>query len=395
MVKMQPLLRVLKAKKKPNNQKYHTKPPLYTGAVFDYNKLVKRPNFNLRKIKGFFYQHRISVIIIFFAIILAIGTIWYMLGRNINFVAPVIKTTPPKETRVEAPLTGELVDPAVAKKRVLAVVIENSPDARPQSGYNEADVVYETLAEGGITRTLALYQSKDSKEIGPVRSARDYFIEWLSEYNGIFAHIGGSAVALRIINTDKIPDLNQFYNGNYFWRSTDRYAPHNVYTTTEKLYAAATANKMAITGETKPFSFKKDAEVAARPVAQTITVNFSGPLFQVVYKYNPATNLYARFVAGVAAKDKNTGVQVTPKNIIVEYTTITPYINDEGAQGVHIGTKTGKGVFFQDGIATEITWTKDSRTARTAYKDLQGKEIKFNRGQTWIEVAPQDMKATY
>jgi len=395
MAKMPLQQKVLKAKKKPNNQTCITKPPLYTGAVFDYNKLVKLPTLNLRKIKGFTYRHRISMVIVFLAILAAIGITWYMLGREISFVAPTLKTTPPKETRVEAPLTGELVDPAIAKKRVLAVVIENSPDARPQSGYNEADVVYETLAEGGITRTLALYQSKESKEIGPVRSARDYFIEWLSEYNGIFAHIGGSAVALRIINSDKIPDLNQFYNANYFWRSTDRYAPHNVYTTTDKLYAAAIANKLATTGAPKPFSFKKDAEVAARPASQTVTVNFSGPLFQVIYKYNPATNLYARFVAGVAAKDKNTGVQVTPKNIIVEYTTITPYINDEGAQGVHIGTKSGKGVFFQDGIATEITWTKDSRTARTIYRDLTGKEIKFNRGQTWIEVAPQDMKATY
>lgn len=356
---------------------------------------MKMPQINWRKIKGFIHTHRISAIVILVAVLAAIGITWYMLDRNIAFKAPALKLTPPKETRVEAPLTGELVDPAVAEKRVLAVVIENSPEARPQSGYSDADVVYETLAEGGITRTLALFQSKDSKEIGPVRSARDYFIEWLSEYNGIFAHVGGSAVALGVINRDKIPDLNQFYNGSYFWRSNDRYAPHNVYTTTEKLYAAAAANKLAVTGAPKPFSFKKDAEEASRPATGKVTVNFSGPLFQVVYTYDPKTNTYARAVAGVAAKDAKTGVQVTAKNVIVEYTSVVPYINDEGAQGVHIGTAAGKGVFFQDGVATEISWTKSSRGSRTIYKDISGKEVQFNRGQTWIEVVPADMLATY
>jgi len=318
-----------------------------------------------------------------------------MLDRNITFQAPALKLNPPKETRVEAPLTGELVDPAVADKRVLAVVIENHPDARPQSGYNDADIVYETLAEGGITRTLALFQSKESKEIGPVRSARDYFIEWLSGFNGIFAHVGGSSTAIATINSAKIPDLNQFYNGSYYWRSNDRYAPHNVYTTTEKLYAAAKARGIATTGAPKAFLFKDDNLEKDRPAEQNIAVYFSGPLFQVTYKYDPKTNLYARAIAGVAAKDKNTGVQVSPKNVIVEYTSITPYVNAAGEQAVRIGTTSGKGVLFQDGKATEITWTKASRSDRTVYKDASGFEIKLNRGQTWIETVPQDMKASY
>lgn len=350
---------------------------------------------NLRKARGFVYRHRISATIILAAVLVSAGVCWYFWGKNVVYKAPSFNLKKPVETRVEAPLTGELVDPAVAEKRVLAVVIENSPDARPQSGYNDADVVYETLAEGGITRTLALFQSKDSKEIGPVRSARDYFIEWMSEYNSLFVHVGASAVARDIINQGSVADINQFYNGSYFWRSNSRYAPHNVYTTTAKLYAAATANKLATTGAPKPFNFKKEVEEKDRPTAQTVTVNFSGPLFQVVYKYDPKTNTYARFIAGAAAKDANTGVQVAPKNVIIEYTSIVPYINYEGAQGVHIGINSGKGVIFQDGVATAITWSKASRSARTVYKDTSGKEIALNRGQTWIEVAPADMPATY
>lgn len=356
---------------------------------------MKLPKFNFRKIKGFLYKHRISAVVVFVAVVAAIGISLYMLGKNINFQAPELKVKKPVETRVAAPLTGELVDTAITERRALAVVIENHPDARPQSGYNEADIVYETLAEGGITRTLAIFQSKDSKEIGPVRSARDYFIEWLSGLNAIFAHVGGSSTALATISSAKVPDLNQFYNGSYYWRSNDRYAPHNVYTSTEKLYAAAKANVITVTGAPKSLSFKDDAVEASRATLQNITVNFSGPLFQVTYKYDPKTNTYARSVAGVAAKDKNTGIQIAPKNVIVEYTTIVPYVNPAGEQAVRVGTTAGKGVLFQDGKATEVTWSKSSRTSPTVYKDALGKEIQLNRGQTWIEVVPQEMLATY
>lgn len=353
------------------------------------------PEINIRKIKGFLFRHRISAIVITVAIIAAVGISWYMLDKNISFTAPGLKLNPPKETRVEAPLTGELVKQDIADRRVLAVVVENHPGARPQSGYNDADIVYETLAEGGITRTLALFQSKDSKEIGPVRSARDYFIEWLSEFNGIFAHVGGSSTALATISSAKIPDLNQFSNGSYYWRANDRYAPHNVYTTTEKLYAAAKANNFSITGAPKPFSFKNDLELASRSTSQVVTVDFSTFLFQVKYTYDTKTNMYARSVAGVAAKDKVTGVQIAPKNVIVLNTSISPYVNAAGEQAVRINTTSGKGVLFQDGKATTISWSKASRSARTVYTDASGKEIQLNRGQTWIEVAPMDMPPTY
>jgi len=356
---------------------------------------MKLPEINFRKIKGFLNRHRISAIIILVGVLAASGITWYMLARDINFEVPEMKLVAPVETRVEAPLTGELVDPSVANRRVLAVVIENHPDARPQSGYNDADIVYETLAEGGITRTLALFQSKDSKEIGPVRSARDYFIEWLSEFNGIFAHVGGSSTALATIANSNIPDLNQFANGNYYWRSNDRYAPHNVYTTTEKLYAAATARKLDITGAPTSFSFKSEVEEADRPLSQVVTVDFSGPLFQITYTYDPKTNTYLRAVSGVAAKDKVTGIQIAPKNVLVLNTKITPYVNAAGEQAVRVDTAGGKGVLFQDGKATVISWSKASRSARTVYKNEAGTEIQLNRGQTWIEVAPLDMPPTY
>jgi hypothetical protein len=358
--------------------------------------LMRLSKINWRKIKGFVFQHRISAIIILVAIVLAIVTTWYMVGRNVSFAIPTLKTTPPKETRVPAPLTGELVDPAVVMNKPLAVVIENHPDARPQSGYNEADIVYETLAEGGITRTLAIFQSKESKEIGPVRSARPYFVDWLTSFGAIFAHIGGSVDALNLISQINTPDINQFANGNYYWRSTDRYAPHNVYSTSEKLYAAAKANNIITTSNVTSLKFKKDIPESERVAGQQVDIDFSYEDFLVSYLYDAKTNGYLRSIGGIAAKDKNTGIQISPKNVIVEFTSVEPYVNSEGAQAVRIGTTPlGSGYLFQDGKTIKINWVKPSRDMRTKYTDESGAEISLNPGQTWIEVVPIGNSVTY
>jgi hypothetical protein len=333
------------------------------------------------------------------AIVLSLSLVIYSyyLSGHINFNAPkLVFKEKPKETKIQAPFTGLMVDPSVVSRKPLAVVIENSPDARPQSGYPQADLVYETLAEGGITRTLAIFQSQGSSEIGPVRSARFYFIDWLTELNAVFVHIGGNADALDEIISKKIPDINQFYYGNYFWRSASRYAPHNVYTTTDKIYDALKVAKISPITELAPLSFKKEAAVAERPATQAITINFSTPLFVASYNYDQKANNYLRSVGGVPHKDKVTGNQLRVKNIVVQYETISPGISRAGEQKMDIVT-TGRGraLVFQDGKAINATWEKTSRNSRTKYLDSFGKEVQFNPGQTWFEVVPQNAAVTY
>lgn len=351
----------------------------------------------VRKLKGFINRHKVAVSVILVALLSAIAFVIYDLGKVPGFQDMGLNLRPKPETRVPAPLTGLLVDKAIAEKRPFAVVIENSPDARPQSGYNKADVVYETLAEGGITRTLAIFQSQEANEIGPVRSARPYFIDWLSEYNAVFVHVGGSIDALDYISSAKIADLNQFNFGSYFWRSTARVAPHNVYTTTEKLLAAAkSAGYETTVKDLKWYQFKTDAEEVNRPESQKITVPFSSPLFTASYTYNKSTNDYTRFIAGVVAKDKVTGAEIKAKNIIVQLETVGYGTTRAGEQKVNIGTiGKGSGLLFQDGKATKITWEKSGRTALTKIKDESGNEIKLNPGQTWIEVPPVGANVTY
>lgn len=352
---------------------------------------------NFRKFKGFAHRHKISATIIMVTLLAGIGIVAYDFYQNPTFENTGINLRPKKETRVPAPYTGILTDAGSINKRPLAVVIENSPEARPQSGYNQADVVYETLAEGGITRTLAIFHSQEANEIGPVRSARPYFIDWLSEYNALFAHVGGSIDALDYIKSAKISDLNQFNFGSYFWRSTSRYAPHNVYTTTAKLYQAATSAKYDTTSNDHEwYDFKTDLPEVERPASQKVTVNFSQALFSAAFTYNPKTNDYVRAVAGVIAKDRATGEEIRVKNVIVQYETVGYGRTRANEQKVDIGTTgKGNGFLFQDGKATKIRWEKSSRTSLTKITDEAGNEIKLNPGRTWICVPPVGANVTY
>jgi hypothetical protein len=352
--------------------------------------------FSFRKIKGFVFRYKYSIAAVLVSVIVAAGTLFYFLGRDVGFVAPDLKLKEkPKETRVAAPLTGELVDPSVIERTPMAVVIENHPDARPQSGYPDADLVFETLAEGGITRTLAIFHSKSPNEIGPVRSARPYFVEWAKSLDTTFAHVGGSADAISLISRLGVSDLNQFSFGSYFWRVNSRYAPHNVYTSVEKLIAAAKSAGYGLNKKPKEFSFKTDVSAESRPAEQNISISFSGPDFLVGYKYSKDANSYLRSVGGYPHKDSVSGSQLTVKNIVVLFTSIVPSRSSAGEQAVDIATTgTGIGYLFQDGKTINIKW---SRSGNGYYKltDASGVEVKFNPGQTWFEVVPSGNSVTY
>jgi hypothetical protein len=371
--------------------------PFNFGKINNFVIISSMKNYFF-KIKSFILNHKITTAIMVLAILATLGILYYDRINN-----PIFKENglnlKKKEPKVEtlATLTGLPIPAENKNRRPFAVVIENHPDARPQSGYPKADIVYEALAEGGITRTLAIFQSQDSDEIGPVRSARLAFIDWLSEFQAIFVHVGGNIDALDEISAKKIPDINQFNFGNYFWRSTDRFAPHNVYTTTNKLYDAAKKAGLATTiNDLKWYGFKKDADKKDRPVSQNITINFSSSSFIASYAYDPQTNEYVRSIGGVVAKDKATGAQVRPKNIIVQFETDTPTRSRDNKQIEKIGTiGKGSGFLFQDGKTTKITWEKTSRGGLTKLTDESGNEVKLNPGQTWIEVPPVGAAVSY
>jgi hypothetical protein len=134
------------------------------------------------------------------------------------------------QQKIYSQLTGKEVSEDDSKRPVTAIIIENSPDARPQSGLKNSGVVFEAIAEGGITRFLTLYQEDQPQLIGPVRSLRPYYIDWLAAFDPSVAHVGGSLNALQEIRNGSYKDIDQFSHADTYWRARDRYAPHNVYT---------------------------------------------------------------------------------------------------------------------------------------------------------------------
>lgn len=303
---------------------------------------------------------------------------------------------PEKPTTKPSPLTGVEVAIELADRPVTAVVIENSPEARPQSGLGQAGVVYEALAEGGITRTLAFFQEQRPEQLGPIRSVRPYFVDWTLEFDAAIAHVGGNHTALGMIRNLGVKDMNEFGYGSYFYRARDRYAPHNSYTTSDKLDALQKAAGFFKPSTTfKPSPRVKDAPEAT-PSKPTINVTYSYPLFGVQYQYDATCNCYNRFLAGAPHIDRNSGKQIQVKNIVVEYMATSYGKTAIGEQTTLMGTPgSGQALVFKNGGVTTGTWNKTAHTARTSLTDTAGAEIPLNVGNTWYSIVPDTLTVGY
>ncbi len=301
--------------------------------------------------------------------------------------------------------------------RPLGVMIENHENSRPQSGLSSADVVYEVVAEGGITRFLALFYCQDAGFVGPVRSARTYFLDFVSEYGDspLYAHVGGAnqpgpADAISQINQygwGGHNDINQFSVGfPTFWRDYDRLGhttstEHTMYSTTTKLWEYAEKTRdlkdegkdgTAWTEGFVEYSFKDGKATGSN---QTVHLEFwdGDQDYFVDWKYDPKTNNYLRnHNASSAHIDNNNKKQVGAKNVVVLYMRESS-ANDGYENNAHLlyTTKgTGKAIVFQNGERINATWKKDKRTSRTILTDSKGDEIEFVRGPIWFSVLPTD-----
>lgn len=296
----------------------------------------------------------------------------------------------------------------------VGVMIENEIDARPQSGISFADITYEAVAEGGITRTLNIFYCQDAGIIGPVRSARTYFVNYVSEYgpNPLYAHVGGAntpgpADAIGQISDygwTGYNDLDQFGAGYpTYYRDESRQGhpvatEHTMYSTTTALWSLSkqrgltNVNKQGDSWDADfvTYTFKNDSPANVLK-ATDITIPFWGDEeYQVEWKYDKATDSYLRLNGGKPHIDRDTNKQLTAKDIIVLYETQTS-ANDGYENNLHnlYGTiGSGDAAFFLDGKEIDGTWKKASRTARTLLYDASGNEMQFNRGHMWFEIVP-------
>lgn len=403
----------------------------------------------------------------FLMAILLIGVYLISTGASYGFLSTVVKSESrpevispqasqkPGETKAkielsgpkdqECPLNGQMFTSQEqeiwAKRRPLLSMIENHADSRPQSGLSKADVVYEAVAEGGIARFMAVfycgmaaYSLSGEYNVGPVRSARTYFLDWASEYGDfpLYNHVGGAncssaspggpcttnskAQALEQISRygwlskDSRSDLNQ-YSLSYriCRREPDRTGKpvdteHTMYCGTEALWQTAEErgltnvglnlkNQPAWDAKFVPWQFKEDS-----PSGESISPEFefwkNKDEYKVKWIYDSQSNSYKRENGGEAAEDFYYKEPILAKNVVVQVEKETPSV-DEHFHLLYQTTGTGKAFIFQDGKAITGSWSKRDRTARTKFIDGVGKEIKFNRGPIWIEVIPNEKSLAY
>ncbi len=305
-------------------------------------------------------------------------------------VAVVKKPVVVVPTTVPSALTGLPVAPSLNAGPVTGVMIENSDEARPQSGLGSAGVVFEAIAEGGITRFLALFQDTAPDNVGPIRSARPYYEQWALGFDAGYAHVGGSPEALADIKTWGVRDLDQYYNGGSYHRVSNRAAPHNVYTGIAILNQVEAKKGYTSSNFT---SFPRQAATPAKvPTARTINLTLSGPDYNVVYQYNAATNSYLRSEAGVPHIDANTNTQISPKVVIA---LVMPYsIEADGYHSVYTTIGSGPVYVFQDGLMTVGQWAKSSNASQFIFTDSSGAVIKLNPGQTWLTAIAKTSNVT-
>lgn len=325
-------------------------------------------------------------------------------------------------------------------RRPLLVMVENHEESRPQSGLSRADIVYEAVSEGAITRFMgvfycgqAAYAIEGRYDVGPVRSARTYFLDWASEYADypLYAHVGGAncsavspggpcttnikAQALEQIqkygwlNKGTKSDLNQFaLSYSVCRREPDRTGKsvateHSMYCSTDGYWS--TAQTRGLTNVTsadnnnpwdsdfRSWLFKDD-EPSGGSVSPEFDFWRDYESYRVKWEYDLATNSYKRFNGNQPHLDFNTQKQIMTKNVVVQFTEEKGPV-DEHKHMLYTTIGTGSAQFFFDGKVTEGTWSKKSRTGRTLYYNSQGKEVEFNRGQIWIEIIPKTGKVTY
>ena len=283
-------------------------------------------------------------------------------------------------------LDGVYMAEGETEKYPAAIMIDNMFEAWPQSGISEAGLVFEAPVEGGITRFMTVYSTdKVVEKIGPVRSSRPYFIDWAMEFSALYGHFGGSPAALDIIASDpKINKLNMDSSAEYFWRSKDRFAPHNAYTSSANLDKARDKKLDSQDLNFSPWKFKDEADETDRGDSKTISVTFSySDTYNVKWLYDKAQNIYVRQVKGETVKDAE-GDLIAPKNIAVIETDITVIDSVSRREIETLGT--GDALIFQDGKKIEATWEKKDMWSRLRFYDKSGKEIEFVRGMTWVEV---------
>lgn len=343
-------------------------------------------------------KKKIIIVSIILVVLIGVGIGAYFLSDNTNY-EKTAQTTIKEEIKIEQ----SKIEIFSGNERPFAVMLDNNKNAWPHASINKAYLVYEIIVEGGESRLMALFKGVDTDSIGPIRSARHYFLDYALENDAIYVHLGWSPQAQSDISNLNVNNINgQTYDtgkaktsSSLFWRNSNKSKPHNAYTNieslktiSEKLNYRTTSDKESVLNYVVNDVNFENNELAINATSVTIPYASSN---KIKYVYNEETKMYEKYSKGKLQEDETTGEVVTTKNIIItkaeNYT-----LNDgenKGRQGLNnIGSL--KGYYITNGKAISITCQKDSRTKQTKYLDSNGDEINVNDGKTFINICPID-----
>lgn len=324
------------------------------------------------------------------------------------------KKEPPIVEEPEKKLTVVNED---SNQRPIAVMIDNNIGKGRHAGLQESYINYEIIVEGGLTRIMAIFKDKNVSLIGPVRSSRHYFLDYALESDTIYAHYGWSTYAQNDISALGVNNINGLYDAAPFWRDTTIAAPHNVFTTTEKLYAYASQKGYQTTTENwKLLNYTTEEVNLNEPVSTTTTINPETGQEEEIpvakeglltansisipysyyqtrsYTYDATRKVYLRYMNDIPHIDKVTGEQLHYKNIIIEKVR-NFQLDSAGRQDLDtVGT--GEGYYITNGYALPIHWTKSTRSVKTIYTYSDGSEVEINDGNTFIQIMPSSYSPT-
>ena len=282
-----------------------------------------------------------------------------------------------------------------SKSRPIAVMINNNHQAWPHAGLDDAYITYEIVAEGGITRLMALFKDQDTAKIGSVRSARPYYLDYALENDAIFVHYGWSDKAKSDIAALGIDNINGLTNSDVFWRdsSLKKAMEHTAFTNMEKIKEYAKehdylrdTNKDLLLKYSVDEIYLNEIDKENAQKADKVYIRYSN-YTDTSYEYDEENKVYKRSMSGTPHTDAVTGDQYTVKNIII--TPINNYAYDSYGRQELENIGSGEGYFITNGYALPITWEKESRESQTVYRYKNGKEIKVNDGNTYIQIQPK------
>lgn len=288
-----------------------------------------------------------------------------------------------------APFSGKLMN-RFSLPRPVMVTIENSPAARPQAGLEDASIIYEFLAEGGITRFLALYYEKFPKKIGPVRSTRPYFIEKAIEYDALLIHAGASPLGWHMLANRDIDHVDQIRIQKYFWRNSSRRAPHNLYTGADSFKDYFSKQNPVEIKKRFPSRMVSFVDESQANMTEEINIKYWGG-YTVDYKYNRQRGNYLRFINGVPHLTES-GKKLYAHNIFIQY--VDTKVKDDAGRLEMKLEGSNKALLFKDGLVFQGQWVKE-KDQPTHFLDGRGNKMTINPGQTWIQVVPTKTKIRY